>query len=71
MKISRNFTCIINWILDNLCPPILRDCYPLMYPKNELYFKGEQECSKSGFCPFPSGISFFNWHVAPKKCAKS
>lgn len=32
MKISRNFTCIINWILDNLCPPILRDCWPLMYP---------------------------------------
>lgn len=32
MKISRNFTCIINWILDNLCPPILRDCRLLMYP---------------------------------------
>ena len=32
MKINRNFTIIINWILDNLCPPILRDCYPLMFP---------------------------------------
>lgn len=32
MKIHRDFTSIINWILDNLCPPILRDCYPLMYP---------------------------------------
>lgn len=32
MKASRDFTSIINWILDNLCPPILRDCYPLMFP---------------------------------------
>lgn len=32
MKSSRDVTVVINWILDNLCPPILRDCYPLMYP---------------------------------------
>lgn len=32
MKTSRDFTAVINWILDNLCPPILRDCYPLMFP---------------------------------------
>lgn len=32
MKASRDFTAVINWILDNLCPPILRDCYPLMFP---------------------------------------
>lgn len=32
MRASRNVTSIINFILDNLCPPILRDCYPLMYP---------------------------------------
>ncbi len=32
MKASRNITTVINWILDNLCPPILRDCYPLMFP---------------------------------------
>lgn len=32
MNLSRNFTCVINYILDNLCPPILRDCYPLMFP---------------------------------------
>lgn len=32
MKLGRDFTTIINYILDNLCPPILRDCYPLMFP---------------------------------------
>lgn len=32
MKISRDITSVINYILDNICPPILRDCYPLMYP---------------------------------------
>lgn len=32
MKVSRDITSIINFILDNLCPPILRDCYPLMFP---------------------------------------
>ncbi|MBQ7560330.1 MAG: class I SAM-dependent methyltransferase [Synergistaceae bacterium] len=32
MVISRDFTKIINYILDNLLPPILRDCYWLMYP---------------------------------------
>lgn len=32
MKTSRDFTSIINYILDNLCPPILRECYPLMFP---------------------------------------
>jgi len=32
MKVSRDITNIINFILDNLCPPILRDCYPLMFP---------------------------------------
>lgn len=32
MRISRDITSIINFILDNICPPILRDCYPLMYP---------------------------------------
>lgn len=32
MKINRDITSIINFILDNLCPPILRDCYPLMFP---------------------------------------
>lgn len=32
MTASRDFTSVINWILDNLCPPILRDCYPLMFP---------------------------------------
>lgn len=32
MKVSRDITSIINFILDNICPPILRDCYPLMYP---------------------------------------
>lgn len=31
-KPSRDITYIVNWILDNICPPILRDCYPLMYP---------------------------------------
>lgn len=32
MRINRDFTSAVNWILDNLCPPILRDCRPLMYP---------------------------------------
>lgn len=32
MKISRDITSIINFILDEICPPILRDCYFLMYP---------------------------------------
>lgn len=32
MMTSRDFTSIINFILDNICPPILRDCYPLMFP---------------------------------------
>lgn len=32
MKISRDITSVVNWILDNLCPPVLRDCYPLMFP---------------------------------------
>ena len=32
MSISRDFTKIINYILDNFVPPILRDCYWLMYP---------------------------------------
>ncbi len=32
MTVSRNITRIINYVLDNLCPPILRDCYYLMYP---------------------------------------
>lgn len=32
MKASRDFTAVVNWILDNLCPPVLRDCYPLMFP---------------------------------------
>lgn len=31
MALSRNVTGTINWILDNLCPPILRDCYSLMF----------------------------------------
>lgn len=30
--ISRNFTIVINYILDNLCPPILRDCKLIMRP---------------------------------------
>lgn len=32
MGLSRDVTSVINWILDNLCPPILRDCYPFMFP---------------------------------------
>lgn len=32
MQFSRNLTVVVNYILDNICPPILRDCYPLMYP---------------------------------------
>jgi len=32
MALSRDITSVINWILDNLCPPILRDCYPFMFP---------------------------------------
>lgn len=32
MALNRDITSIINWILDNLCPPILRDCYPFMFP---------------------------------------
>ena len=32
MMTSRDFTSIINFILDNICPTILRDCYPLMFP---------------------------------------
>ena len=32
MVISRDITKIINYILDNLVPPIIRDCYWLMYP---------------------------------------
>lgn len=32
MALNRNITSLANWILDNFCPPILRDCYPLMYP---------------------------------------
>jgi len=32
MKLSRDFTAIINYFLDNICPPILRDCYYIMYP---------------------------------------
>lgn len=32
MKASRDITSIINFVLDELCPPILRDCYPLMFP---------------------------------------
>ena len=32
MMTSRDSTSIINFILDNICPPILRDCYPLMFP---------------------------------------
>ena len=29
---SRNLTKAVNYVLDNLLPPILRDCYWLMYP---------------------------------------
>ena len=40
---SRNFTIIINWILDNLIPPILRDSkifmYLIMYPAYGRYTK--------------------------------
>ena len=32
MRASRDFTSVINFILDELCPPILRECWPLMYP---------------------------------------
>ena len=32
MALSRNVTQVINYFLDNICPPILRDCYWLMYP---------------------------------------
>ena len=32
MKLGRDITAIINYILDNICPPILRDCLPIMYP---------------------------------------
>ena len=28
---SRNVTSVINWFLDNVCPPVLRDCKPFMY----------------------------------------
>lgn len=31
-NISRNVDSMVRYILDNFCPPILRDCYPLMYP---------------------------------------
>lgn len=41
MRASRNVTSMINFILDNLCPPLLRDCYPLMYPIYRLAY-GEQ-----------------------------
>lgn len=32
MRASRDLTSVINYMLDNLCPPIFRDCWPLMYP---------------------------------------
>lgn len=32
MKISRDITSKIVYLLDNWLPPALRDCYPLMYP---------------------------------------
>ena len=31
MIVKRGFSSCINWFLDNLCPPVLRDCYPIMY----------------------------------------
>ncbi len=45
MKLSRNFTNIFNWILDNLIPPIIRDskvfCAPLfwiLFGKKSIFF---------------------------------
>jgi hypothetical protein len=33
--VSREVSIIVNWFLDNICPPVLRDCkwfiYPLIY----------------------------------------
>ena len=31
VKLGRNSSSFINLILDTLCPPFLRDCYPIMY----------------------------------------
>lgn len=36
--ISRDFTAAINWVLDNLWPPVLRDCYPLVFPIYRLVY---------------------------------
>ena len=30
MKLNREITSIVNWILDNLCPPIIRDSRIIM-----------------------------------------
>jgi hypothetical protein len=30
--VSREISILINWFLDNICPPILRDCKGFIYP---------------------------------------
>lgn len=39
MKLSRNFTNIFNWILDNLIPPFIRDSHIIMTPFFFLLFR--------------------------------
>lgn len=41
MKLSRNFTNIFNWILDNLIPPFIRDSKIFIYPLFWLLFKNK------------------------------
>ncbi len=44
MQFSRDFTLIINYLLDNICPPILRDSRFLMWPLMRLIYGGQ--CQK-------------------------
>jgi hypothetical protein len=30
--VSREISIIVNWVLDNICPPFLRDCKWFIYP---------------------------------------
>lgn len=53
MKISRDYTNIINWVLDNIIPPIVRDSRFFMYPLFWILFKKKSDL----FMSFKKNVS--------------
>jgi hypothetical protein len=56
MKLSRNFTNIFNWILDNLIPPIIRDSKIFSTPLFLLLFGREYK----SFMKFKNNAAFLS-----------